>query len=194
MNNREEIVVNGCSGGCCENFSFQLSLSELDEMIHDLDTVNPMNYRNHVFVKDNGHRMSLINDNEIKQIRDMLIPLPDLLVNPNNHHFTLSEKFRYDSNIPDDEEITITKPQADMWRWHDLKDGEIIMRAFTCKHFDTVNRICTNYDNRPNMCRHYGDNCSYEGCGFVKKYQCGVEKVLETLKNTELENQEKKLN
>ncbi len=41
--------------------------------------------------------------------------------------------------------------------------------VYTCKHFDTVTRLCTDYDNRPEMCRSYPENtpggkCKIENC------------------------------
>lgn len=39
---------------------------------------------------------------------------------------------------------------------------------YTCKHFDTKTRLCTDYENRPNMCRSYpnGIACTFKGCGY----------------------------
>lgn len=42
---------------------------------------------------------------------------------------------------------------------------------YTCRHFDKVSRLCTNYENRPDMCRRYPDygkchhciGCSHQG-------------------------------
>lgn len=38
------------------------------------------------------------------------------------------------------------------------------INLYTCKHFD--GESCTNYDNRPNMCRKYPyyNRCNYAGC------------------------------
>lgn len=37
---------------------------------------------------------------------------------------------------------------------------------YTCKHFDTETRRCTNYENRPAMCSKYpyGRKCEYANC------------------------------
>lgn len=42
-------------------------------------------------------------------------------------------------------------------------DDELI---WTCKHFDRESGDCTNYENRPNMCRDYpyGRECAMPGC------------------------------
>jgi Fe-S-cluster containining protein len=39
---------------------------------------------------------------------------------------------------------------------------------YTCKHFDPKTRNCTNYENRPDMCRGYpyGSQCTYRGCTY----------------------------
>jgi Fe-S-cluster containining protein len=44
---------------------------------------------------------------------------------------------------------------------------------YTCKHFDEETNNCTNYENRPRMCRDYpyGGVCSYEGCTMSKEEQ-----------------------
>lgn len=40
---------------------------------------------------------------------------------------------------------------------------------FRCVHWDETTRLCTNYENRPGMCRAYpysdhGGQCDYGGC------------------------------
>ena len=37
---------------------------------------------------------------------------------------------------------------------------------YTCKHFDSETNNCTDYENRPEMCRNYpyGDPCGFEEC------------------------------
>ena len=40
--------------------------------------------------------------------------------------------------------------------------------VFECKNFDTETRKCTDYENRPRMCREYpyGNKCNKEGCEY----------------------------
>ncbi len=40
--------------------------------------------------------------------------------------------------------------------------------AWTCRHYDRENRICTVYDKRPQMCRKHGVDypCATNGCTF----------------------------
>jgi Fe-S-cluster containining protein len=43
-------------------------------------------------------------------------------------------------------------------------------KYFTCKHWDPETRLCTDYENRPGMCRRYGTTkaCRHGcGCGNV---------------------------
>jgi Fe-S-cluster containining protein len=37
---------------------------------------------------------------------------------------------------------------------------------YTCKHFDVATRNCTDYEDRPRMCRSFPNDrpCPYEGC------------------------------
>lgn len=43
---------------------------------------------------------------------------------------------------------------------------------FTCKYFNKETRLCTDYDNRPKMCKDYpfynnDGKCEYPGCTFT---------------------------
>ncbi len=41
---------------------------------------------------------------------------------------------------------------------------------FTCRHWDTETRLCTVYDQRPDMCRDYpyrGRSCARGGCEYA---------------------------
>ena len=40
---------------------------------------------------------------------------------------------------------------------------------FGCSWFNPETNLCSDYKNRPNMCRWYGKDCSWEGCGYGKK-------------------------
>lgn len=41
-----------------------------------------------------------------------------------------------------------------------------LLYHYTCRHFDEKSGNCTNYANRPDMCRSYpnGGMCKYKGC------------------------------
>lgn len=47
-----------------------------------------------------------------------------------------------------------------------LDDQGPVNYWFTCKHHDPVSGDCTNYENRPRMCREYpyGRDCEYDDC------------------------------
>lgn len=40
---------------------------------------------------------------------------------------------------------------------------------YTCRHFDSKTKNCTNYEDRPDMCRAYPNSriCKYKGCTRV---------------------------
>jgi len=42
--------------------------------------------------------------------------------------------------------------------------GEDGYERFTCRFFDTDTRLCTNYENRPKMCRNYPDGNPCHWC------------------------------
>lgn len=166
---REQIVVNGCAGKCCENFSFPYSPDELDQLIEAIERGET----GYTFTTKEGESKKLIRDPEVNKIKDMLIYLGASKVDPQNTIYTHSELYRYNLCIPDDEPITKPKDlnyaQERYWEWHHLKDGEIYGHTYTCKHFDTEKRICGNYEDRPNMCKNFGRGCKYEGCSFDNK-------------------------
>ncbi len=54
--------------------------------------------------------------------------------------------------------------------WVKRADGTIVANIYTCKHFDTEKRICNNYENRPHMCKRFGQTCGYEGCCYREQY------------------------
>ena len=58
-------------------------------------------------------------------------------------------------------------------------NGKLSANIFTCKHFDTVNKICTNYENRPTLCRSFGDNCKYKGCRYRDVLNESLSKALD---------------
>lgn len=51
---------------------------------------------------------------------------------------------------------------------------------YTCKHYDRVNRVCTVYEDRPPMCRSYGEgSCNYPGCTKKSEIVPKIEKAEE---------------
>lgn len=148
-------VTNGCSGKCCEKFTFQYTIQEISDMIVAKEAgFNFWRDRNNIERVISGSPIE-----ELKQVRDMLIPLGESEMCPkqnqtfNDIHTALGWK---------KEDIT----QERMKNHYIVRDGTISSLIFTCKHFDTQNRICSIYDQRPLMCKSYTcqDDCHYEDC------------------------------
>jgi len=47
-----------------------------------------------------------------------------------------------------------------------MSKADPLPQHWTCRYFDREERRCTNYENRPNMCRRfpYGGACPYSDC------------------------------
>lgn len=136
---RSQVVTNGCSGKCCEKFTFQYSIEQLEKFIAEPTT----------------HNFPL---EELQKIRDMLIPLGETTICPKTEKdFTELHK-----------EIgwTTDRITQENFKHYIVKDGVISSLIFTCKHFDTEKRICGNYENRPDMCKRYtcDQEVKYKGC------------------------------
>lgn len=153
--NRDKIVVNGCSGGCCEAFTLPVHIEDLQAN----DTAIKEGKR--TFVDTQGRSRTVINDNTRETVLDMLIHKYDTTVDPQFKDPDHLEK-RF-GHLTDDQLFDET------YGFCFRKDGKIHVRVFTCKHFDTENKVCTNYENRPHLCRQFGTKCSYEGCGYAMK-------------------------
>lgn len=119
---RNKIVTNGCSGGCCERFTLPYSLKELEEM----------------WMQAIAGEVVAVPLDQLRKIVPMLIPLGKTDTDPatgKSFSMVMGEGFLID--------------------------------AFTCKHFDIENRICTDYENRPDICKQMGcSGCNYSGCSF----------------------------
>lgn len=173
---REKIVQNGCSGNCCDKFTFPYSISDLDKMI----AANEKGEK--TFVDDKGLSLRVNTDVEqLKKIREMLIPLGETDICPQLQktflQIHLDLGWQPSSIIQDN----LSK--------HIVRDGKVYALIFTCKHFDTVNRICSNYENRPNMCKTFpnnGEPCRYQGCKYgANDIFKQAEEAVETLKHNE---------
>lgn len=157
---RKDIVKNGCSGKCCEKFTFQFTLEQIDRLI-ELKEKGEENkeVRNRMgeFVRIEKHQMD-----ELKQVRDMLIYLGASDINPKTGISFNDEMIK--AGIKTEEFVQEKFPTSI------VKEGKVHVHTFTCKHFDKENKICTIYENRPNMCRSYCCHIDerYEGCTNVK--------------------------
>lgn len=64
--------------------------------------------------------------------------------------------------------------QSDMLKIADMvifqRPHEVKGFRYTCKFWDKASGNCTNYENRPTMCKDYpyGTACKYKGCTMVE--------------------------
>lgn len=176
--NRSEIVTNGCPGHCCAAFHLPFTPEEFDRLRaavmakkrniekaenfgNSLDNVNQdleiSNIESEYWIDRNGHVRGILNPLDIEFILDMIIFL------------------RYDPiSIQDGKDMTEEfkrlnpnkEPYDGVANGHLLKDGKLHGIYYTCKHYDKENKLCTVYDQRPQLCRHHGvgNKCEYQGC------------------------------
>jgi Fe-S-cluster containining protein len=156
-------VTNGCSGHCCEDFNFKFSIEELDVMIQGFkDNKESVQLRDNLFFEIKETTLD-----EIQKIRDMIIPLGLSDIDPQRG---TTYNSRWLSKGWNREDITSEKVVANnsVMKWFIIENNTISTYHYTCKHFDKKKRICTNYEQRPNMCRVYGEGCQYKGCKFTE--------------------------
>jgi len=161
MEKSQDIVTNGCSGGCCETFTLPYTLEEFDLMIESYDK-NKEEYYFKARNKKDNFRVSVRNIDEIRQIRNMIISLGESEINPKNNK-TYNELY-----LPKTKDKVIT--QEKIVGGFKVKNGVIFGLHYTCKNFDTTKRICKIYETRPRLCRSFpsGGVCDYEKCNFNK--------------------------
>lgn len=170
MFGREEIVTNGCSGGCCQEFTLPVTIGDLKLMKDEYDKKDvDENYEIKSVICHNGVSMKVADREEVEKLLEMLIPLGQTQNNPqdglplSHHCFGHWKK----------EDATVDKMRESQLRnrsgvtIHD--DGKVTVNIYTCKHFDIVQKICTNYEKRPNLCKKFGYKCQYKGCEFTSK-------------------------
>lgn len=188
MCNRSEIVTNGCSGACCEKFTLPVSLNDLQKMKNEWNRVDanraalseeqkqkvisdyensggavrPIEYFPQKVTFDNGYVFNTIPEDELNKLIDMLIFLGESEIDP-QYEISLAEKYEYDP-AKHSPEFVVERSQGH----NQVKDGKLITLTYTCKYFDKENRICSNYENRPLLCRNFGSHCNYKGCNFTK--------------------------
>lgn len=145
---RRQIVKNGCVGSCCEGFTLPFYVEDLVLM------KEAQNKGQQKFTDSIGVIRRVITNNDVDKLIDMLIFKEHTNINPNGgHQPNIEEKENY-------------KDPSTEFSWVVEIDGQLMFRLYTCKHFDKEQRICTDYENRPNMCKHFGSTCAYTGCSF----------------------------
>ncbi len=164
----EKKVVNGCNGSCCTEFTFPYMPEELNEMIQAQDQE-----------KEYKGKFITYPKTEMEKIRDMLIFLHETDICPQE-----KRTFKSIIQLEGIENLTneLVKEKAKSGDFYKVKDNNILAKVFTCKHFDKVNKICNDYENRPDMCKRFGGTCKYEGCCFVENKEKEYQKVKENLK------------
>jgi Fe-S-cluster containining protein len=186
---REQIVKNGCSGGCCTKFTLPVTLDDLVKMKLEIIRVEDNRRRDNIDIPgnehntkpahfaipgvysdyeyqkikcDNGYERHPVAEDELDKLLFMLIPLGQSDTDPQTEK-KLNEQLQYNPEVHTAEDV-VTRS-----RGHNQLIGDTVFtNIFTCKHFDTVNRICGNYENRPGLCERFGHSCTYQGCGFVE--------------------------
>lgn len=180
-----EIVKNGYNGKCCEGFTLPFNPEEFKKHNEAVDRGEDF------IIKDDGQVFRTFNDNEREKIRNMIIYLGTTNVDPQRLYQTLNERYNYARNQPEDTLFTLEDlNRLNQKTWDSLVDGEIVVNLYTCKHFDTVKRICTNYEDRPMMCKSFGKGCSYEGCCMNNKVEKSQKEVDEYFSNNDVPYEE----
>lgn len=145
-------VTNGCNGGCCASFTLPVSMNDLQRM-------RESNRENEIEC-DNGYKRWPLEINELDKLLEMLIPLGRTTIDP-QYNQDISELKDYNP------EIHTPKDVLQHTSGHNfVVDGKVYTEIFTCKHYDTENKVCLNYENRPNICKNFGKRCGYAGCKF----------------------------
>lgn len=170
--NREDIVVNGCVGKCCECFTLPLSYDEIQQ----LNKITNKEFENGDLLSgirsENGKFWYPPNKEEINKIAEMLIPLGKTNIDPQegNNEKTFKEVYELKLKVTEQPNI---KNEDGTWNLEALgyffssdENNELYSNIFTCKHFDKENKICLNYDNRPTLCSSFGitNQCRYKDC------------------------------
>lgn len=175
-------VTNGCSGSCCESFTLPATMNDLHKMKEEWDKIN-LHRENKVqyghsslqlITCESGHQMYPCNEDELDNLIDMLIPLGRTRIDPQ-----FDQEFKVRCSHMKKEDGTWDTKKMQGWIYPEGED--LYSNIFTCRHFDKVNRVCGNYENRPIMCRNFGTTCEYKGCGFVETL-----KVLDEIRKEEL--------
>ena len=161
-------VTNGCSGGCCEKFTLPVTMNDLHamkaeynkitEQFGTLSDIGPAG-----ITAEDGRLIRCCPEEELDKLIAMLIPLGTTEIDPQVGE-NLAISYEYDPEKHSPELV------RDHTRGHlQVVDGKVVTKIFTCRHFDTVNKVCTNYENRPVLCQDFGKKCKYAGCGYAEK-------------------------
>lgn len=170
-------VVNGCAGGCCEKFTLPVTLCDLLMMKREWNRVRDLPYIITItdkvvynminacapILSESGNMIQPIHEEQIDKLIEMLIPLGQTEINPQNGN-QIKDEIDYDPEKNTKKDFYKSKIRGNTTAW--LVNGKVISNIFTCKHFDTQNRVCLNYENRPELCKSFGPGCQYKNCNY----------------------------
>lgn len=188
--NRDSVVTNGCSGHCCENFNFPFTPKDYEE------NVKASQRGAKSFVSEFGFILETAETIDLLKIQEMLIFLGMSEVNGNGgDNYTESLKRLLISQERWKGSFKESLSEKDLKfiyeKYYMIIEDEIVKCPhYTCKHFDSDNRICNIYDDRPMMCRKYDSgDCKYKGCNGCIVAEKELKLKLEALydSNNELE-------
>lgn len=170
------VTINGCNGSCCAKFTLPFTIKELQ------DSLAAQQQGKSHFTNRHGVELTILQPaSELPFIIDMLIYLGTDPIDPQTKQSindVLNELINKHDGYADLRCKSTPEQYAGVKdiNWlsrHDLEGNNIVVQTYTCRHFDTVNRICTVYDQRPMLCRTFGiqSECSYTGCNINKNTQ-----------------------
>lgn len=172
----EKKVINGCNGSCCTEFTFPYMPEELRKMIEVQD------------------KNEILNGKFITYPREEMVNIADMLVFIRETDICPQEKRTFKSIMGIEGDVNYTSEEIkEKFRsgdFYKVKDNNIVAKVFTCRHFDKENRVCNNYENRPQMCKSFGSNCKYEGCCFVANRE---KEIIKEIEDDKIKNADKYL-
>lgn len=174
MSCKDKIVTKGCSGNCCEKFTLPVTIKDLFKMKlsfieQRLESAEKETYINNVTLNsvicDNGYKRYPAPEEDVDKLLEMLIYLGRTNICPQSE--IPFDRLYYKQIISkNDEELLLSSNGHFI-----INNGNIEANIYTCKHFDKEKRICTNYNNRPQLCKSFGNECHYKGCNYKDRVE-----------------------
>lgn len=161
MIDRDKIVTNGCIGSCCSSFLLPISYEDFKNLLkEDIKRLKNPKRKPKTVQCFNGVKLNPATHDEMVKLNEMLIPLGTTTISP-------EQNISYDEIIKEYKKNGLEESILQLRQRTGIdENGNTFAHIYTCKHFDAENKICTNYDNRPNMCRSFGRKCNYQGCSY----------------------------
>lgn len=145
--------TNACLGNCCNNFTLPYSPTEFDRMLKALQEGKEE------FVLDSGRISYVANTKDLENIVDMIVFKRVTGIDPASKKrlFRLTKSEMNQSNL---------QKWLDRYGFKLLPSGQVQQHVYTCRHWSKETKLCTNYENRPELCKHHGvgNDCKYIGC------------------------------